>query len=209
MRSAAPPLLPILRSRTQAGILTATLLNRDAEYTLTELATRLGASQSGVHGEVERLEQASILTSRLIGRARLVRAGSGPLVDPLTRLVLIAFGPEQVVAEEFSGLTGLGELLLFGSWAARYHGVPGADPRDVDVLVVEAEGSDLVRTDVYAAAERAEQRLGRPVNPSVVSASRWMANGQEDALLQEIATRPVVRISLSRTDGNGSQNRTD
>jgi predicted nucleotidyltransferase len=149
-----------------------------------------------VHSEVDRLEQASILTSRFVGRARLVRAGSGPLVEPLTRLVLIAFGPQQVIAEEFAELPGIGELLLFGSWAARYHDIPGTDPHDIDVLVVEEADGDIDRASVYAAAERAERRLARPVNPSIISARRRLANGQEDGLLQEISTRPVVRIPL-------------
>ncbi|WP_461121244.1 ArsR family transcriptional regulator [Saccharothrix stipae] len=202
MRSDAPALLPVLRSRTQAGILAATLLNADHEYTLTDLATRLGSSLTSVHTEVERLEQAAILTSRQLGRARLVRAGSGPLVGPLTELVLIAYGPPQVIAEEFEAVAGVGELLLFGSWAERYHGKKGHDPRDVDVLVVAASDEPVNRADVYAAAERAELRLARPVNPTVVSAARWLAGGQDDPLLQEIRTRPVVQIFSHGVDEN-------
>jgi hypothetical protein len=80
MRSDPPPLLPILRSRTQAGVLTVLLLNPDLELTQTELARRVGASLSSVVDEVRRLEQAGLLSSRTLGRARLVRAGSGPLV---------------------------------------------------------------------------------------------------------------------------------
>lgn len=53
MRSAAPALLPIFRSRLQADILAALLLNPDAEYSLTELAERFKAPPSTVHGGAE------------------------------------------------------------------------------------------------------------------------------------------------------------
>lgn len=205
MRSEAPALLPVLRSRTQAGILAATLLNPGQEYTLTDLAKRLGSSLTSVHGEVDRLERAAVLASRQVGRARLVRAGTGPLVGPLTELVLIAYGPPQVIAEEFGSVAGIGELLLFGSWAERYHGKPGHDPKDVDVLVVASSDQPVDRADVYAAAERAERRLNRPVNPTVVSATRWLASGPDDPLLQEIRTRPVVQISSRDVDENDQE----
>ncbi len=146
MRSDPPPLLPILRSRTQAGVLSVLLLNPDLELTQTELARRVGASLSSVVDEVRRLEQAGLLSTRTLGRARLVRAGNGPLVEALAEVMLRAFGPLQIIAEEFGAATAeldateldatVAELALFGSWAARYRGEPGADPADLDVLVV-------------------------------------------------------------------------
>ncbi|MGH3929092.1 MAG: ArsR family transcriptional regulator [Pseudonocardiaceae bacterium] len=180
MRSDPPPLLPILRSRTQAGVLTVLLLNPDLELTQTELARRVGASLSSVVDEVRsvvdevrRLEQAGLLTSRTLGRARLVSAGSGPLVEALTEVMLRAFGPLQIIAEEFAVAVAeldplVAELALFGSWAAGYRGEPGAEPADLDVLVVVTSGG-LDRGPLYAAADRAQQRLGRPVNSTVIT----------------------------------------
>lgn len=52
MRSEAPPLLPILRSRTQAGILATLLLNPGLELTQTDLARRVEASVTSVSDEV-------------------------------------------------------------------------------------------------------------------------------------------------------------
>lgn len=201
MRSDPPPLLPILRSRTQAGVLTVLLLNPDLELTQTELARRVGASLTSVVDEVRRLERAGLLSSRTLGRARLVRAGSGPLVDALAELMLRAFGPLQVIAEEFGAavaeldVTAV-ELALFGSWAARYLGEPGLEPADLDVLVVVTNGG-LDRGPLYAAADRAQQRLGRPVNPTVITTDRWARKGTgEDRFIDEIASRPIVPVLL-------------
>jgi DNA-binding Lrp family transcriptional regulator len=120
MRSDPPPLLPVLRSRTQAGVLTVLLLNPDLELTQTELARRVGASLTSVVDEVRRLEQAGLLFTRVLGRARLVRAGSGPLVEALAEVILRAFGPLQIIAEEFGAVAAeldstVAEVALFGS----------------------------------------------------------------------------------------------
>ncbi len=45
---------------------------------------------------------------------------------------------------------------------------------------------------MYEAAERAEQRLGLPVNPVVCSWSRWLAAA--DPLIQQIRSAPLVWV---------------
>lgn len=199
-------MLPILRSRTQAEILTTLLLNSGLELTQTELARRVGASLTSVIDEVRRLEQAGILASRTLGRARLVRAGDGPLVDALAEVVLRAFGPVHIVGEEFAAARAqlggvLDHVALFGSWAARYQGEPGHEPGDIDVLVVVTDAG-VDREPIYAAADRCQQRLARAVNPTVVTTTRWAARGSgEDPLLGEIATRPLVPVPLPTDAG--------
>lgn len=196
MRSDAPPLLPILRSRTQAGVLAVLLLNPGLELSQTELAERLDAPLTSVVDEVRRLEQAGILTSRSVGRTRLIRTGTSVLVAPLTELVARAFGPVQIVGEEFAGLSAVAGLAVFGSWAARYLGEVGPDPADIDVVVV-VEDAGVDRDQLYAAADRAGERLGRPVNPTVVTTARWARRGRgEDPFLDEVAGRPIVAVPV-------------
>jgi predicted nucleotidyltransferase len=109
-------------------------------------------------------------------------------------LVVRAFGPVQVVGEEFADLPDVVELAVFGSWAARYLGELGPDPADIDVVVV-VDGAGVDRDLIYAAADRAGERLGRPVNPTVVTAARWARRGRgEDPFLDEVAGRPVVVV---------------
>jgi len=105
----------------------------------------------------------------------------------------------QVITEEFGVAVAeldpaVVELALFGSWAARYLGEPGAEPADLDVLVVVTSGG-LDRGPLYAAADRAQQRLGRPVNPTVITADLWARKGAgEDRFIDEIASRPIVPV---------------
>jgi DNA-binding transcriptional ArsR family regulator len=188
MRSNAPALLPILRSEHLAEILTVILLHPDVEYTLSDLAGMLGLPLTTVQREVNRLTSAQLIRERRIGRSRLVSADlSNRYSRPLTELVTLAFGPRFVVGEEFRSL-GAVAVAIYGSWAARYEGVPGNQPRDVDVLVI----GEVPRRDLYEAAERAEQRLKLPVNPVLSSRARWLAAA--DALIQQIRAAPLVWV---------------
>ena len=197
MRSAAPALLPIFRSRLQADILAALLLNPEDECSMTDLAQRFHAPLSTVHGEVKRLTDAALLQRREVGRSALVRANPyNRLVKPLAELLLLSWGPPQVVAEEFSGLDGAEQVLIFGSWAARYHQRPGKPPHDLDVLVVGRPS----REDVYDSADRAQQRLGMPVNPVIRTGDVWRA--ASDPLVRQIQSSPVVAVLVP--DDNGT-----
>jgi DNA-binding transcriptional ArsR family regulator len=189
MRSAAPALLPVFRSQLQADILAALLLNPGREYSMTELAQRLGAPLSTVHGEVKRLTEAGLLRRRNVGRSAMVQANPGNrLVEPLAELLLLSWGPLQVIADEFAELDGAEQVLIFGSWAARYLQRPGPPPHDLDVLVVGWP----TRGSVYDAADRAQQRLGMPVNPVIRSAEAWRDDA--DPLVQQIQSGPTVAV---------------
>ncbi|MDQ1295156.1 MAG: hypothetical protein QG608_3041 [Actinomycetota bacterium] len=189
MRSEAPPLLPIFRSRHQADLLTELFLHPEQAYTATDLAAMLNIPFTTVHRELQRLEQAGLLTGRQIGRARLLQANTRHRASPaLTQLLTVTFGPQSVVAEEFGGLESITHVIIYGSWAARYHGVPGTQPADVDVLIVGSPD----RAQVYAAAERAEARLGQPVNPTLRSTTRWHRG--DDPLVQTIRVSPQVTV---------------
>jgi DNA-binding transcriptional ArsR family regulator len=189
MRSDAPALLPILRSRHLAEILTVLLLHPDVEYTLSELAATLGLPLTTVQREVTRLSTAALVRERRVGRSRLVSADlSSRYARPLAELVTLAFGPRFVIGEEFGSLDAVA-VAIYGSWAARHEGIEGRPPHDVDVLVI----GEVPRRDVYEAAERAEQRLGLPVNPVLCSMARWLAAA--DPLIQQIRTAPLVWVA--------------
>lgn len=189
MRSDAPALLPILRSRHLAEILTVILLHPDTEYTLSQLAATLDLPLTTVQREVTRLSSAQLVKERRVGRSRLVSADlSSRYARPLGELVTMAFGPQFVIGEEFASLDAVA-VAIYGSWAARYEGITGHPPNDVDVLVI----GDVPRRDVYEAAERAEQRLGLPVNPVLCSVPRWFE--APDALIQQVRSAPLVWVA--------------
>lgn len=66
-RGSPPPLLPLLRSKLQAEVLALVLLGPEQEWSLTDLASRAGVSVSSVQREVDRAEQAGVVSSRRLG----------------------------------------------------------------------------------------------------------------------------------------------
>ncbi len=188
MQARPPPLLPLLRSRLQAELLTLVLLTPGREWTLSELASRVGGSVSSAQREVARAEQTGVVTSRRLGNTRLVTASQSPLTGPLTELLLRSFGPRQILAEALAGLSGIEEAYLFGSWAARYAGREGRPPADLDVLVIGRPDRD----ELDDAAQRAGARLAREVNVTIRSPEWWHDGG--DAFHTEVRHRPLVSI---------------
>jgi DNA-binding transcriptional ArsR family regulator len=180
MRSEGPALLPVFRSQHQAELLMWLMLHPEQEFSVSDLAARLGVPLSTLHREVVRLDEAGLIASRTLGRNRLLRANtSHPAAPALTQLLEITFGPRVVIAEEFA-IPGAQQVLIFGSWAARYAGEAGPPPHDIDVLVV----GKVDRADLYEAADRAHARLGIEVNPVVRTAKQW--NDPSDALVAQI-----------------------
>lgn len=165
-----PALLPVFRSRVQAGILAATLLNPDRSFSLTELAEHAGSSLASVDKENKLLEKAGILTSRREGTIRLMRAAGdrGPLVGPLTELMRLTYGVPQVVGEEFGCVPGVTRIVVGGVWADRFAGIAGPSPESIELLIAAQPGKNLDSRALTTAGRRTEQRLKRPVHFSVV-----------------------------------------
>lgn len=194
-RAGAPELFPLFRSRLQGELLAYVLTRPDRERTASEIARAVDAPLSSVSRELDRLVRAGLLQERRLGRARLVSVNTHSLLlAPTTDLVLHTFGPRFVIAEEFRKLHGAEEVWIFGSWAARYSGRPGPPPADVDVLVVGRPD----RSAMYDAAQRAEARLGTPVNTTVRSRRTWQ--DEPDGFVRRLREAPLV-LTVPPGDG--------
>ena len=183
-------MLPLFRSQTQALVLTRLLLG-PGEESLTELAIAVGSYKNAVKHEVDRLEAAGLVSSRPVGRSRLVSVSAGePVRSILLDLVLHTYGPIHVVGEELSGVAGIAAAFIYGSWAARYVREPGLPPGDIDVLVV----GDPDRDGLFEAVGRATTRLGKEVNVHVVTAAAWAK--PKGAFLSAVKANPLAIVPL-------------
>jgi predicted nucleotidyltransferase len=190
MRREATSVVPIFRTGLQAEILARLYLQPQRPWTLASLARDLGAPSSTLHPEVRRLEDADLITADQLGRARVLHANMNhPLSRPMLEILEYIYGPRAVVADEFGRIPNVSRLLIFGSWAARHNGVAGHLPNDIDVLVV----GDADRGAVYAAADRAQERIGMPVNAVLASDRRWDTDA--DALIRQVKSSPVIDLT--------------
>lgn len=166
---------------------------------MSDLARDLSAPLTSLHREVEQLEAAGLLTSRRVGRTRLLRANvHHPAARSLTELLTVTFGPAQVVTEEFAGV-GADQVIIFGSWVRRLSGERGDFPSDIDVLVV---GDYALRGAAYRAADAAQRRLGVPVNATLRNLQEWQT-APYDALVADIREGGFMQVlpNLEEHDG--------
>ena len=191
-RQPAPALLPILRSQQQGEILALLLGDPDLELSLTEIAARTGAPHPSVHREVQRAEQAGLVTTRKLGNARLVRANTAsPYYQGLAEVLTRAFGVPAVLAEALRPVKGITAAYVYGSWAARHAGQAGQRPvGDIDVLVLGNPDRDRL----YDALSTAERRLGRPVQATIREPA-WLESGT-GAFHDTVLSRPMVELAI-------------
>ena len=188
MQAPPPPLMPLLRSRLQAELLTVVLLTPGREWSLTELAERAGASVSSAQREMARAEDAGVVSSRRLGNTRLVSVANSPLTGPLTELLLRSFGPVRLSLRSWPGRWALRRLT---------YSVRGR-PSMQDGRVVRQQTSTLLvigepdRDELDEAAQRAGSRLAPEVNVTV-RPSRWWHEGG-DGFHAEVTRRPLVAV---------------
>ena len=193
-RSPAPSLLPILRSQQQGEILALLLGDPDRELSLTEISNLTGAPHPSVYREVQRAEEAGLVTSRKIGNTRLVRADTGsPYYTGLAEVLTRAFGVPAILAKALRLVDGLDEAYIYGSWAARHAGQPGQRPvGDIDVLVLGTPDRD----QLYQAVASTEQHLGRQVQATIRDAG-WLSSGS-GSFHENVTSRPMLKLALGK-----------
>jgi DNA-binding transcriptional ArsR family regulator len=191
-RQPAPSLLPVLRSQQQGEILALLLGDPELELSLTEIAERTQTPHPSVYREIQRAEQAGLITTRKVGNIRLARANTdSPYYAGLAEVLTRAFGVPAVLTEVLGPIQGITDAYVYGSWAARYQGSNG--PRavgDIDVLIL----GDPDRDQLYTALSDAETRLGRPVQATLREPG-WLESGT-GAFHDTLTSRPMVRLAL-------------
>lgn len=69
------------------------------------------------------------MTSRLVGRTRLIRPdSSSPYFNGLSDVLVKAFGVPWVLGKALAGVSDIDAAFIYGSWAARFSGEEGDRP---------------------------------------------------------------------------------
>jgi len=165
-------------------------LHPDREQTLAELQQTTGIPQQTVSREVNRLLDAGLLDGRRLGRLHLVKPSrASPYFPELSGLLLKALGPRSVLGERLAGVDGIEDAYIFGSWARRYEGEPGAPPGDIDVVVIGEPDVDAV----YETCREAGVALGQEVNPVILTPEEWQGRGS--GFIRDVLSGPLVKVS--------------
>jgi DNA-binding transcriptional ArsR family regulator len=190
MKTSAPMLLPLLRSRTQGDLIAHLLLSPDREISISQLAEETGTSPAQAMREVNRLEEAGLVSTVRRGHSRLIKVNTdNPVFGPLSELMAVTFGAVPVLKALLEPVDGIEEAFIFGSWAARYTEHAGAIPADIDVMVIGPADRDAL----YDIGTEAGRTLHRDVNIRRMTRDVWEQE-QNAPFRQTIEGRAIVPL---------------
>ena len=156
--------LDALFPRTRQAVLAATLMDPGRGRYLSDLARHIGVSPSSLQRELASLVDAEILRRRVDGNRVYYRAeADNPVFGDLRGLLLRTAGLKDILADGLAGFRDrIDVAFVYGSVGAR----TSCASSDVDLMIIGNVGL----SELAPALKDAEDRLLRPVNPSVYTA---------------------------------------
>lgn len=156
-------LFPAIR----ASVLSATLLQPERWWFMTELARQLGVTPSSLQRELEALVGSGILLRRQDGRRIYYKANSqSPVFPEMRGLIEKTAGMVPALKAELRRFNDRIELaLLYGSVARGQE----KSASDVDLMIV----GSLKQIDLLPSLRKLESRFGREVNVTLFSSEEF------------------------------------
>ena len=156
--------LDALFPKTRQAVLAATLMDPAREWYLSDLARHVGVSPSSLQRELASLVDAEILRRRVDGNRVYFRAETDNSVfGDLRGLLLRTAGLKDVLAGCLAGFRDrIDVAFVYGSVAREDERASS----DVNLMIIGTVGL----SELAPALKDAEDRLLRPVNPSVYTA---------------------------------------
>lgn len=177
-----------LFTRTQQRVLGLLFGQPARSFYATELIGLAGIGSGAVQRELARLVRSGLVTVRSLGNQRHYQANpDAPLFAELCGIVLKTVGLADPLREVLQPLAGqIDAAFVFGSVAKRQDTAAS----DIDLMVIS---DSLSYGDIFAALEAAEARLGRPVNPTILSRKDLAKRVAEDsAFVTRVLSQPKI-----------------
>ena len=152
---------PLITSKTRLKLLLRFFLNHNLSGYLQGLSKELDENTNSIRIELNRLEQAGILSSALEGRRKLYRVNEQhPLTENITNIVRKVTGVDALVDRVVGRLPGLEQVWICGKLAQ------GVQSDQIDCVLV---GEDLDESYSQDLSDRVEELTGKSVNAQISS----------------------------------------
>lgn len=160
----------------------------DRAFHLREIERSTGVPSGPAHRELKNLAAAGLLSSERVGNQVRYRANpASPIFAEVQGIVRKTVGLADVLREALGPLASrIHKAFLFGSIARGDHG-----PRsDVDLMVV----GEAAYEDVIGAVFPLAERLGREVNPVVLTRDEFESRVQDAGFTQRVMSGPRIPL---------------
>ncbi len=185
-----------LFTQTQQRVL-ALLFGQDRrDFSISELISGSGAGSGAVQREVAKLVASGLVEQRRVGNQKRYRAFAGsPIHAELVALVHKTIGLAQPLREALQPLQDqIALAFVFGSVAKRTDSAHS----DIDLMLVS---DTLGYAELMAVLDPLEDRLGRPVNPTLYTHDELHDRLRKgNAFLQRVLEQPKVWVIGGKDD---------
>jgi predicted nucleotidyltransferase len=157
-----------LFSQVQLRVLALFIGQPARSYQIREVIKLVGSGRGAVQREMKKLTAAGILNVSASGSRKIYQANTqSPIYDELRGLILKTAGLLEPLRKALKTIAPkIIVAFVYGSVAK------GKDTAksDIDLMLV---GNEIAYTDTYAALQKAEKILQRPINPNLMSPAEW------------------------------------
>ena len=145
----------LITSRTRIKLLLKFFLNSNARSYLRGLESEFGESSNAIRLELNRFEDAGLLTSEVVGNKKMFRANTRhPLYEDIHNIILKYIGLDQVVEKVARKLGEVQMVFLTGDFAK------GRDSSVIDLIFV---GDAIDKEYLIRLVEKAEGLIRRKI----------------------------------------------
>jgi hypothetical protein len=168
----------LISSKTRIKLLLKFFLNSNTTAYLRSLENEFGESSNSIRLELNRLEDAGMLSSFNDGNKKMFRANTGhPLFKEVHNILLKTIGLDQVVEEVILRLGEVDKVYLIGEFAK------GLDSQIIDLVFI----GNIDKSYLLHLAEKAEELIKRKIRYLIYRTEEFNvihSNGMEgEALL--------------------------
>ena len=188
-----------LFSNVQLRVLSLLFTRPEKEFQLTEVIKLAHSGRGAVQRELEKLTKAGIVEVSSQENRKTYRANrQSPIFGELHGLIIKTVGllePIRNALHKFRSKISV--AFVYGSVAK------GTDTAksDIDLMII---GKDLNYPSIYAALQKVEAILHRPVNPSLLTVAEWKRRVAEDSsFLAAIMEQPKLFVAGSERELEG------
>lgn len=155
----------IITSETKIKLLLKFFLNPKTKGYLRQLSTEFNESTNGIRVELNKLEEAKILSAQFEGRNKIYKANSShPLFDELRNIVLKSTGIDKVISDIIQKVGDIKSAFIRGDYAI------GKDSGLIDLVIV---GNELNRTEIERVRKKTEKLIDRKISILILNSDEY------------------------------------
>jgi predicted nucleotidyltransferase len=185
-----------LFSKVQQRVLALIFGHPERSFYMSEIMRNVNSGTGAVERELSRLQSSGLVSVERIGNQKHFRANpDSPIFVELHGLVRKTVGLIEPIRNSLEPYAdSIAAAFIFGSVAK------GTDTAqsDIDLMVI---GDDLDYSDLYAASQNAESKLGRKISPVFLSPRSWRRKvSTKGSFASKVSTLPKLFIFGSERD---------